>query len=291
MAKAFVASNMAAARPYYERFPQEPVNAREFVAVDSVRLFNATAAALFAAVRQSCERGDVLVIVAHSSEHGVALRLVAGCPFGLNVDNVNRIMSVVRQPQAAREAAVGELAHDAGLDARDATSLVSDIAAVQALGLAAVHFRGCNLGAWEDTPPVFRSLFGCQLVTGLNIRSAYAGLSPAILTGTPQARTARFNRLIRGPARTEVVVDGEPPDRFAYRCAINPSTHLLSFTDVVAESDQAVPAFIRRHLPAARPPYTRGRLPIHALLNLGDLIFPYANGMPSSEYASHIRAS
>lgn len=290
-ARAFVAANMAPAKPYYERFPQEPVGDRQSVAVDSVEQIAATASALFATLRRDCRRGDTVLIVAHSSEHGVALRLVAGSDFGLNVDNVNRIMRVLARPEATRAAAVAELARDARLSAEAASGLVADIAAVRALGLAAVHFRGCNLGAWEDTPRTFRGLFGCPLVTGLNLRSAYASMSPGALTGTPQARARRFSLLLGGRSRARTIIEGDPGSRFGYRYTVNLERHSLSFANVVAESEQAGPLFIRRHLPAPRPAYTRGPIPIHALISVGDLIYPYANGVASGEYTSHIQTS
>lgn len=290
-ARAFVAANMAAARPFYERFPQEPVGDRQSVAIDSVVQIAATASAFFAALRRDCRRGDVVLIVAHSSEHGVALRLVAGSDFGLNVDNVNRIMGVLTRPEATRAAATAELARDARLGLDAASALLADIGAVRALGLAAVHFRGCNLGAWEDTPRTFRGLFGCPLVTGLNLRSAYASMSPGALTGTPQARARRFGLLLGGRSQARTIIEGEPGSRFGYRYTVNLERHSLSFASVVAESEQAGPLFIRRHLPAPRPAYTRGPIPIHALISVGDLIYPYANGVASSEYTSHIQAS
>lgn len=290
-AKAFVAANMAPAIPYYQRFRQEPGTDRDVVVVDSVTQVESTAAGLFSTLRQGCRRGDTLLIVAHSSEHGVALRLVTGSQLGLNVDNVNRIMRVVLQAPAARAAGMAELARDARLDPQAASSLVGDIAAVRALGLTAVHFRGCNLGAWEDTPRVFRELFGCSLVTGLNLRSAYAGMTPGVMTGTPQARSSRFNLVLRGRSSARTVVEGAAGQRFGYRYSLNLERHSLAFSQVVAESAQATEGWIRRHFPTPQPAYTSGRIPVHALLSVGDLIFPFDNGRPSSEYTSHIRVS
>lgn len=291
-AKAFVAANMAPAKPYYDIFPQEPISATGSIAVDSATLVAATASALFSTLRRDCRRGDVVLIVAHSSEHGVALRLVAGCPFGLNVDNTNRIMVALDRPQAARAAAIGELARDARLTGEAASALLADIAAVRALGLAAVHFRGCNLGAWEDTPRTFRQLFGCPLVTGLKLRSAYAPMpAPQILAGLPQTRTSSSRRPLRGQSAGRTVTEGAPGSRLRYRYTVDPTRHTLTFSNVVAESRQSVAQFILRNLPPPRRAQAEGSFPIHALISVGDLIFPYDNANPNSLYTHQIETS
>ncbi|HPC82614.1 MAG TPA: hypothetical protein P5234_04855 [Thermoanaerobaculaceae bacterium] len=291
MAKAFVAGNMAAAQPYYQRFPQEPVGGEQSIAISSVHAFPPTAAALFSLLRRQCSRGETVLIVAHSSERGVALRLVDGSQFGLDASNVNRFMRVLERPADRRAGAEAELVRDARLEASVAASLLADIAAVRALGLAAVHFRGCNLGVWEDTLQTFRRLLGCQLVTGLALRSAYASLTPTVLGGNAQARARAFDRALQRRSQSRTVIEGEAGARFGYRYTLNLQAHTLSFSGAVAESAEAVAQFIRRHLPAARPPYTSGPLPIHALLNLGDLVYPYENGRPSSAYTFHLRSS
>jgi hypothetical protein len=291
-AKAFVAANMAPAKPYYDSFPQEPIGTNASIAVDSATLVAATASALFSTLRRNCRRGDVVLIVAHSSEHGVALRLVAGSQFGLNVENTNRIMTALDRPQAARAAAVGELARDARLTGEAASALLADIAAVRALGLAAVHFRGCNLGAWEDTPRTFRQLFGCPLVTGLKLRSAYAPMpAPQILAGLPQTRTSSSRRPLRGQSAGRTVTEGVPGSRFRYRYTVDPTRHTLTFSNVVAESRQSVAQFILRNLPPPRGAQAEGSFSIHALISVGDLIFPYANGRPNGLYTTQIETS
>lgn len=291
MAKAFVATNMAAAQPYYQRFPQEPVGGEQSIAISAVHTFPPNAAALFSLLRRECGRGEVVLIVAHSSERGVAVRLVEGSQFGLDVTNVTRLMRVLSQSADRRAAAEAELARDARLDASATASLLADIAAVRALGLAAVHFRGCNLGAWEDTPHTFRRLFGCPLVTGLGLRSAYARLTPRVIGGNAQAQVRGFDRTMQARSRARTVIEGQPGARFGYRYTLNLQAHTLSFSDVVAESAESAPQFIRRHLLAAQPAYTGGPIPIHALLSLGDLIYPYASGRPNSAYTLHIQTS
>jgi hypothetical protein len=82
-----------------------------------------------------------------------------------------------------------------------------------------------------------------------------------------------------------------PGSRFGCRYTVNLERHSLAFATVVAESEQAGPLFIRRHLPAPRPAHTRGPIPIHALVSVGDLIDPYANGVATGEYTSHIQTS
>jgi hypothetical protein len=287
--RAFVAANMAPAKGYYDRFHREPTGRRRSVVVDDAILFSATAAALFSTLRASCRRGDTVVIVAHSSEHGVGLRLVAGNPYGLNIENVNRIMGVISRPANARAAALASLARDARLSPAAATALVNDIIAVRGLGLAAVHFRGCNLAAWESTPLTFKELFACGLVTGLKLPSAYAPMpAPTVVRGSAQGVVRTFRRAVAAGPRPGSAVDGPAGDRFCFQYRIDRVHHRISFSGVLAESTDATSAWIRRHLPAPRPAYTSGTFPIHALLNAGVLIFPFENGTPAGDYTSQI---
>lgn len=292
MAKAFVASNMAYAKTYYEQFRQEPTGGGASVEVHPVRLIPATATGLFAALRQHCQAGDAVLIVAHSSEHGLALRLVEKSPFGLNEENVNLIESVLATPAARRPAAEVELATNAKLSAEATSSLLTDIAAVQALRLSAVHFRGCNLGQWEDTLKTFRQLFRCSLATGLKLRSGFAPMpAPTILTGGLQGTATSSKKAMKGQMVPSSATEGVPGQRIRYRYTINNATHSLSLSGVEGESKAAAAAFIGRNLPPPHKAYTGGTIPIHSLLELGKLLFPYANGRPNPQYESWIQES
>ena len=289
MAKAFVASNMQYAKTYYEQFPQEPVGGGAFVTVRPVRLIPATAAGLFTALRQHCRAGDAVLIVAHSSEHGLALWLVDDSPFGLNEENVNLIESVLAAPAARRPAAEAELAANAKLSAEATSSLLADIRAVQALRLSAVHFRGCNLGEWEGTLKTFRQFFGCSRATGLKLRSGFALMpAPTILTGGLQGSATSSKRQLKGSQEARSVTDGPPGQRLRFRYTINSRQHTLSFARVEAESTRSAPAFIERNLPPPAAVYTGGVIPVHCLLELGELVFPYANRRPNPKYAASI---
>ncbi len=289
MAKAFVASNMGYAKTYYERFPQEPTGGGASVAVHPVRLIPATAAGLFAALRQHCQAGDGVLIVAHSSEHGLALRLVDKSPFGLNEENVNLIEGVLATPAARRPAAEAELAANAKLSAEATSSLLGDIRAVQALRLSAVHFRGCNLGQWEGTLKTFRQFFRCSLATGLKLRSGFAPMpAPTILTGGLQGTATSSKRQLKGSQEVRSVTEGPPGQRLRFRYTINPKQHTLSFTRVEAESARSALAFVQRNLPAPATMYTGGVIPVHCLLELGDLVFPCASRKPNPKYVPWI---
>jgi len=284
---AVVASNMQPAIPYYGEVPSEPIDHGE-VPVTACQMVDPLAIPLLEALAHIDIGGDA-VIVCHASEQGIAIRLDRGNPAGLNLENVGRMLGVLdygaSQPQFAIDA------HH--LDSAHASELFGGVQAVRSRHLNGVHFRGCNLGVWESiTLPTFRRLLGCQLVTGLGLKSAYAQVPPPIVVegSTPAARRHSFDAHMHRDAFA-ANVDGGAEQRFGYEVRINDAAHTIRFSNVYVESDAATGAWLRRHLPQRAQPYTTGGFYIHGLLNVGSLIFPYANGAINQEYRRFIRAN
>ena len=178
-------------------------------------------------LRRARSGGDV-VLVCHARDLGLALPLITG--------------SAVR----ARSEAIGQLAIDQPTDdpviptpaisaAQAAPVLMmseAQVAAlrvkmnrVRALHLRHVALRGCNVGTWSDTLPIYKRFFGCSSLSGPRLRDTYGVIDP----GAPVADLTRWgahhnhwHTFFDGPSGNQVGVatHGGDTEEHSYQIAL-----------------------------------------------------------------------
>jgi hypothetical protein len=266
---AFVESKThPSAIPFYGLFPNEPIPpekaAGSVTVTKVVELKDSKALTLLDAIGDNAKKGDSVLIVMHGTDTGLwaeigsegkgkSLRRVR---LQLNALNVIR-----RHAEGAHDDA--EAAKRLLIDAAGWKKLKAQIDRVQKLELDRVDLRACNTGQNSIVMNALQIFFNCNTLCAPAIYDSFGPIPFAEVTRNPKT-WAEWQL-----AHRDATIEGTSPNRFALHYKIVGNTQVM--LDVLADSEQAVQDWAKRHLPAGN--YSTGPLFYHAFTNLQTLIF------------------
>ena len=178
-------------------------------------------------IRRARPGGDV-VLVCHARDMGLALPLITGGPVRARTEAIGQL--AIDQPTSdpvltTPAISVAEAAPVLMMSEAQVTALRAKMNQVRALHLRHVALRGCNVGTWSDTLPVYKRFFGCNSLSGPRMRDTYGDINP----GAPLPDLTRWSAqhhhwhiFYDGPAGNQVALatNGGQTEEHSYQIAL-----------------------------------------------------------------------
>jgi hypothetical protein len=142
-------------------------------------------------IRRARSGGDV-ILVCHARDMGLALPLITGGPVRARTEAIGQL--AIDQPTAdpvlpTPAISAAEAAPVLMMSEAQVAALRVKMNQVRALRLRHVALRGCNVGTWSDTLPIYKRFFGCGSLSGPRMRDTYGAIDP----GAPMADLTRWS--------------------------------------------------------------------------------------------------
>lgn len=264
---AFIVTNdEPSASAYYSMFPAEPVQPTGDLAVESiVPIGSVNAVKLLRGIAHYSPKNAVTV--SHGNGGGLSIPLLPKSKRGLGQDETQTLNQcadgVLKDEEAASQLE---------LTKSDVLQLKSAILDVRKCRLEKLVMRACFIGEFPETLEGLRHLVGARSACAPDVFDTFGVIDP----GQPVS-SAKFGEFIQS---TSVIVDGNPPNRFAWDASIGVTVSL----EVQAESQRAIPEWVARHFPKGKYRGS-GRFAFHGLIASGNqLLFPL-----DQEYRKHLK--
>ena len=189
-------------------------------------------------------RGGDVILVCHARDLGLALSLRSGSPVRARSEAIGVLAHDTESSDSGLHLppiSVSEAAPMLMMSEEHVTDLRTKMNQVRALGLRHVALRGCNVGSWENTLPVYKLFFGCSSLSGPMMRDTYG----QIRSGAPEANLAGWNA--RHPG-WHVFTDGTAPNQVAIATRGGDAEEHAYQIEFAPQSSQALQDWGTRHL-------------------------------------------
>jgi hypothetical protein len=213
---------------YGWRNAREPAGGGTTLGADSVTAVRGLTldAALTEILLRARSGGDV-ILVCHARDAGLALPLIHGGAVRARNDAIGQLAidtSTTEDWLTTPAVSVSDAARVLMMSEAQVTALRDKMNQVRALRLGRVALRGCNVGAWANTLPIYKRFFGCRSLSGPMLRDTYGQIDPGPPVTNLTTWSAHHNGwhiFLDGPSGNQIAVatHGGQTEEHSYQIA------------------------------------------------------------------------